>query len=137
MQSAYGRDTIASIRRPNLRERSMKQMVLAGVLLLVMVGSSVPAVAADVRMFIKHEVTDYPAWRKAYNDFDKQRRKLGALRAAVYQSVDNPNDVTVTHDFKTPDKAKAFAASEDLKSTMQKAGVKGTPQIWYTTEAKK
>lgn len=52
------------------------------------------------------------------------------------QSVDNPNDVTVTHDFKTADKAKAFASSAELKAAMEKAGVKGTPQIWITTAVK-
>jgi hypothetical protein len=43
--------------------------------------------------------------------------------------------VTVTHDFKTADKAKAFASSPELKTTMEKAGVKGTPQIWFASSA--
>jgi hypothetical protein len=52
------------------------------------------------------------------NGFDATRRKLGVTGQAVHQSVDNANDVTVTHDFKTADKAKAFAASPDLKATI-------------------
>jgi len=43
--------------------------------------------------------------------------------------------VTVTHDFRSADKAKAFEASSDLKAAMDKAGVKGTPQIWITNRA--
>jgi len=54
-----------------------------------------------------------------------------------YQSVDNPNDVTVTHDFHSLEQAKAFAASPELKSAMEKSGVKGAPQIWYTTKSAK
>jgi hypothetical protein len=96
-----------------------------------------PADAADVRMFIRHEVADYAAWRKAYNAFDATRRKLGVTGQAIYQSLDNPTDVTVTHDFKTADKARSFASSSDLKTTMEKAGVKGTPQVWFTTSAAK
>jgi hypothetical protein len=35
------------------------------------------------------------------------------------------------------DKAKAFAASAELKSAMEKGGVKDAPQIWFTTKAVK
>ena len=90
---------------------------------------------ADVRMYIRHEVGDYTTWRKTYDAFDATRKKLGVTGQAVYRSVDNPNDVTVTHDFRSADKAKAFEASSDLKAAMDKAGVKGTPQIWITNRA--
>ena len=53
-----------------------------------------------------------------------------------YQSTDKPNNVTVIHDFHSVEKAKAFAASPDLKTTMGKLGVVGEPHIWYTTKAK-
>jgi hypothetical protein len=107
------------------------------VIVLLGLGAVVqPAEAAGVRMFVRHEVTDYAAWRKGYDAFDTARRKLGVTGQAVYQSVDNPNDVTVTHDFKTADKAKAFASSAELKAAMEKAGVKGTPQIWITMAVK-
>jgi hypothetical protein len=113
----------------------MRSLFLVGILLLGFAAGVRPADAADVRMYIRHEVADYAVWRKAYNAFDATRRKLGVIGQAVYQSVDNANDVTVTHDFKTADKAKAFASSPDLKTTMEKAGVKGTPQIWFATSA--
>ena len=115
----------------------MRSFCLIAILLLGSGMTVRPAGAADVRMFIRHEVNEYAAWRKAYNAFDATRRKLGVTGQAVYQSLDNANDVTVTHDFKTADKAKTFASSSDLKTTMEKAGVKGTPQIWFTTSAAK
>ena len=96
-----------------------------------------PAAAHGVRVFVEHEVADYAAWRKVYNAFGSMQRKMGVTFQAVYQSVDNPNDVVVIHDFATVEKAKAFLASEDLKSAMQKAGVKGSPHITITTRAKK
>ena len=115
----------------------MRSLFLIGVLAIGLAATACPTNAADVRMFVRHEVTDYAAWRKVYNDFDATRRKLGVIAQAVYRSVDNPNDVTVTHDFKSADKAKTFAASSELKSAMEKAGVKGAPQIWITTKAPK
>src|SRR5258705_2548234 len=121
--------------RTSGRGTSMRSLFLVSILLVGFAATVRPADAADVRMYIRHEVADYTVWRKAYNAFDATRRKLGVIGQAVYQSVDNANDVTVTHDFKTADKAKAFASSPDLKTTMEKAGVKGTPQIWFTTSA--
>jgi ABC-type sugar transport system substrate-binding protein len=115
----------------------MRFLLLVSLLALGVVASARPAAAADVRMYVHHEVTDYAAWRKVYDGFDATRKKLGVIAQAVYRSVDNPNDVTVTHDFRSAEKAKAFAASAELKATMEKAGVKGAPQIWITTKADK
>ena len=39
--------------------------------------------------------------------------------------------------FKTAEQAKAFASWDKLKDTMKNAGVKGSPQIWFTTKADK
>jgi hypothetical protein len=87
--------------------------------------------AAMVRMFARHSVRDYRAWRKAYNAFGKQRRAMGAKRHAVYRSVTRPNDVTVSHDFVSISKAKAFAGSRRLRQAMKAAGVRGTPSFWF------
>lgn len=115
----------------------MRSLFLATVMALSIFAAARPAAAEEVRMYVHHEVNDYKAWRKVYDDFDKTRRKMGVTGQKVYQTIDNPNDVTVTHDFDSAEKAKAFVASTDLKTTMAKAGVKGTPQIWLTTKAAK
>ena len=91
---------------------------------------------SSVRMFVRHNVSDYATWRKAYNDFDAERKTMGVTGDRVYQSVDDPNDVTVWHDFATVEKAKAFATSDRLKTVMKGAGVEGDPQIWFTVQAK-
>lgn len=110
-----------------------KSVLVASLLALGVLGATTPALATDVHMFVRHEVADYAAWRKAYDGFRATQRKLGVVAQAVYQSTEDPNDVTVTHDFHSMEKAKAFAASPELKAAMEKAGVKGAPQIWYTT----
>jgi hypothetical protein len=52
-----------------------------------------------VRLYIRHRVADYDAWRKVYDDFAGQQQAAGVRAVAVYQSIDDPNDVTVWHDF--------------------------------------
>lgn len=113
-----------------------KSVLIAGLLALGVLGAATPAFAMDVRMFVHHEVADYATWRKAYDGFRATQTKMGVIAQAVYQSTDNPNDVTVIHDFHSLEKAKAFAASPELKAAMEKAGVKAA-QIWYTTRRRK
>jgi hypothetical protein len=110
------------------------KLLVACVLGIAAMGAAGIAPASDVRMFVRHEVADYGAWRKVYNAFAPIQRKGGVIYQAVYQSTDDPNDVTVIHDFHSLEKAKAFAALPELKVTMEKGGVKGAPQIWYTTK---
>jgi len=114
-----------------------KNLFVACLMGIAVLGAAGVAAAGDVRMFVHHEVADYGAWRKTYNAFGPTQKKLGVIYEAVYQSTDDPNDVTVIHDFHSLEKAKAFAGSPELKAAMEKSGVKGQPQIWYTTKGSK
>ena len=62
------------------------------------------------------------------------RRRKGVTAQAVYQAADNPNDITVTHEFGSVEAAQAFAKSDELKKAMQGAGVVGAPTIWFTSK---
>jgi hypothetical protein len=83
-----------------------------------------------VRLFVRHRVDDYEAWRRVYDEFDTQRRSMGVRGDAVFQSLDDPNDVTLWHDFDSAEAARSFVSSTDLRDAMQRAGVQGEPQIW-------
>jgi len=86
-----------------------------------------------VRMYARHQVADYDAWRKVYDAFD--RESLGARDHAVYRRVDDPNEITVWHDFDDRATAESFAGSDELKAAMAEAGVVSAPNIWVTDEA--
>ena len=86
-------------------------------------------------MFIRHEVADYAKWKQIYDDFKPTQQRLGVTGDAVYRAADNPNDITVTHEFATIEAAQKFAASDDLHSAMDSAGVLGAPTIWFASRA--
>lgn len=88
-----------------------------------------------IRMFVRHPVSDYRKWKKAYDAFDAERKGMGVMGDAVFQAADDPNDVTAWHDFQTMESAQAFATSSRLRDVMADAGVSGEPTIWYTTPA--
>jgi len=83
-------------------------------------------------IFVRHRVADYAKWRKAYDDFDAERRGMGVTSHGVYKLEGDPNDVTVYHEFANMAAAKAFAGNPRLKEIMQAAGVQGAPDIWFT-----
>jgi ABC-type sugar transport system substrate-binding protein len=103
----------------------IRNLLIACLMGIAVLGAAGVARAGDVRMFVRHEVADYGTWRKAYNEFASTQKKNGVFYQAVYQSADDPNDVTVIHDFHSLQKAKAFAPLPELKAAMEKSGVKG------------
>jgi hypothetical protein len=88
-----------------------------------------------IRMFVRHEVADFDSWKKAYDDFGKERQGMGVVGDAVYRSIDNDNAVTVTHDFQGLEQARAFIESPRLKEVMTAAGVTSAPVVWFTNPA--
>jgi len=88
-----------------------------------------------IRIFVRHEVSDFTTWRRLYDGFDAERRKMGVRGDAVYLGAENRNDVTVTHDFDTLQAAQAFTSSPRLREVMTAAGVVGKPTIWFTSQA--
>jgi hypothetical protein len=53
----------------------------------------------------------------------------------VNQALDDPNDVTIWHDFGTRAEAEAFAWSTQLRDAMARAGVQGQPAVWFVSRA--
>ena len=84
-------------------------------------------------LFVRHKVADYAAWRRVYDGFAPTQKSLGVTAEAVYRAVDDPNDVTVTHEFATVEAAQAFAGSTEMRAAMHDAGVQGAPTVWFTS----
>jgi hypothetical protein len=86
-------------------------------------------------LFVRHQVSDYAKWRAVYDAFAATQKALGVQEEAVYQAVDDPKNVTVRHEFATPEAARAFTGSTELRSAMHDAGVEGAPTIWITNRS--
>ena len=88
-----------------------------------------------IRMFVRHPVADFASWKQAYDSFDDERKGMGVVDHGVFTATDDPNDVTLWHDFQTLEDAREFGESERLREVMSGAGVTGQPTIWYTRQA--
>ena len=86
-------------------------------------------------LFVRHQVADYAHWRKVYDGLATTQQAMGVQDQAVYQAIDDPNDLTVRHEFATLEAAQAWAGSPELRSAMHDAGVAGAPTVWFTTRS--
>jgi quinol monooxygenase YgiN len=84
---------------------------------------------------VRHRVADFDAWKKVYDGFAPIQAEHGVLGHQVLRSIENPNDVIVTHTFDSREAAKAFFAMPELKEAMSQAGVDAdSVQISYFDE---
>ncbi len=58
---------------------------------------------------VRHRVADFDAWKKVYDGFAPVQAEHG-VHAQVLRSIENPNDVIVTHTLDSRDAARAFFA---------------------------
>lgn len=84
-----------------------------------------------IRLFVRHQVASFAAWKQGYDAFDATRTRLGVRGAAVFRGASDANDVTIWHDFDSLAAAQAFVASPELAAAMKTAGVVGAPQAWF------
>ncbi len=64
-----------------------------------------------------------------------RRGALGVRAHGIYRGVEDPNDITVWHDFDDRATAESFMGSDDLREAMTRAGVVSAPNLWLTNEA--
>jgi len=90
---------------------------------------------SSTHLIVRHAVDDYAAWRSVYDSVEDLRRGFGCTRAAVLTDPGDKNDVYVVHEFPSLEQARDYAASDDLRAAMRKAGVSGPPRIEIAVEA--
>ena len=70
-----------------------------------------------------------------YDSFAPVQAEHGVRAHQVLRSIDDPNDVIVTHTFDSPEAARAFFAMDELKDAMSEGGVDaGSLEISYFDE---
>jgi heme-degrading monooxygenase HmoA len=87
-----------------------------------------------VHVIVRHKVADYTKWKQAFDAYLNRRMASGETGFRVFQSIDDPRDVTVFTDWESADSARRFMSSEDLRGAMQNAGVVGNPEVQFVQD---
>ena len=81
------------------------------------------------------KVKDFNGWRTSYNGHEKDRVSAGITNGRVFRSPDDPNDVVILQDVADVTKARTWYGSDEMKSTLEKSGVVGSPSIRFAAAA--
>ena len=84
-----------------------------------------------IHMLIRHKVADFAKWKPVYDADASARQSAGLKEVHLYRNTENPNEVIGLFSAENLDRAKAFAASDELREAMQKAGVSDKPDVYF------
>jgi hypothetical protein len=82
-------------------------------------------------MLVRHKVKDFKTWKVGYDAHQPKRQEAGLTEMHVLRSSDDPNEVVLLFEAQDLARAKAFAASTDLREKMQEVGVMDRPDIYF------
>ena len=87
-----------------------------------------------VSMIARHKVNDFATWKKGYDGTAQFRKDGGVTADSVHRALDDPNMVTVYHQFADESTAKAFGArvnSDEFRAVTKEMGIDlDTLQVW-------
>ena len=84
-----------------------------------------------MHLLIRHKVADFAKWKPAYDAHLSARQKAGLKEEHLFRNADDSNEVLLLFSVEDVDKAKAFAASDDLCQAMENAGVSDKPDVYF------
>ncbi len=85
-------------------------------------------------MFIRHRVADFQRWKPIFDEHEPTRRQFGFAGHSLHRDSDDPNVVIIAFRVNDVSRAKEFVASQDLRTTMERAGVQGPPEFWFAED---
>jgi heme-degrading monooxygenase HmoA len=84
---------------------------------------------------IRHKVKDYKKWKAAFDAHASTRKAQGCKGGQLLKSREKPSEVVIVFEWDNLDKARAFTQSDDLRKTMESAGVIGEPEVFFLEES--
>ena len=84
---------------------------------------------------VRHTVKDFAAWKPYYDEHAAERERYGIEDDGVYRDAADSRNVVLVFQVDDDNRAREFFDSDDLRETMQKAGVVTAPTVWVVDEA--
>lgn len=85
-------------------------------------------------LLVRHKVEDYESWKPVFDEHRATRKESGSKGGRLWRTADDPNEVVILFEWDELDNARRFVQSDDLRETMQRAGVADQPDIYFLEE---
>ena len=86
-------------------------------------------------MIVRHTVADFDTWKPFFDEHKGMRQNAGLSDVGVYRDASAANNVLIVFDAEDLERARKFASSDDMRETMEKAGVISEPTVWFLNGA--
>ncbi len=88
-------------------------------------------------LLVRHKVKDYAKWKAIFDEHGATRKAGGSKGGRLFRNAENANETVIIFEWDSLEKARRFAQSEDLKKTMQRAGVIDKPDVYFLEEVER
>lgn len=85
-------------------------------------------------LIVRHKVKDYAKWKPFFDGRSATRKAAGSKGGRLFRVAGDPNELIVLLEWDDLGKAQKFAHSEDLRETMERAGVAEQPDIYFVEQ---
>ena len=85
-------------------------------------------------VLIRHKVEDYAKWKTIFDEHGATRGAAGCKGGQLLRNADDPNELVILFEWDDLDKARQFGQSDDLRETMERAGVADRPDVYFLDE---
>ncbi len=82
-------------------------------------------------LLVRHKVQDYAKWKPIFDQHGATRQASGSRGGQLFRNANDPNELVILFEVDDLEKARQFAESDDLRQTMQRAGVADQPDIYF------
>ena len=82
-------------------------------------------------ILIRHKVADYLKWKPVFDEHGATRQASGSRGGQLFRNATDPNELVILLEWDDLEQARQFAQTEDLRQTMQRAGVADQPDVYF------
>ena len=87
-----------------------------------------------VHVIVHHNVKNYAHWKEVFDEHEKVRKESGSKGGRIFRDEQKPDNVAILFEWEDMAMSKTFFESKFLKDVMGRAGVIGTPEIFFEVE---
>lgn len=88
-------------------------------------------------LLIRHKVKEYSKWKSLFDEHGASRRTSGSKGGYLFRNANDPNELVIILEWDDLKKARQFVQSEDLRKTMERAGVVDKLDIYFLEEVER
>ncbi len=85
-------------------------------------------------VLVRITVEDVAKWKSVFEEAASIRKKFGSMGVQALGNVDKPNEVLILGEYADVAQARQLFQSQELREAMQRAGVKGPPELTFMNE---